>query len=69
MNRLAKDGFMGQLANFNLLICEYYLMRKSTTKPFSKAERAEYLLQLVDFDICGLINMRARYGKTFHHIN
>lgn len=65
MNYLAKDGFMGQLANISLLICEHCLTGKSIIKPFGKAKRVEYPFQIVHSNICGPMNVRARQGKIY----
>ena len=40
MNRLARDGLLGQLAKINLPTCEHCLAEKSTRKPFGKATHA-----------------------------
>ena len=49
----------------NLSTCEYCLTSKSTRKPFSKGTRADFSLQLVHFDICGPMNMRARHEAYY----
>lgn len=51
MNRLVRDGLLGQLANMNIPTCEHFLAGKSTRKPFGKTTRVEFPLQLVHFDI------------------
>ena len=41
MYRLARKGMLGPLTKIELPICENYLARKTTKKPFSKGIRAE----------------------------
>lgn len=65
MARLAREGFLGQLAKVNLPICEPCLAGKACRKPFGKAQRATQLLELVHSDICGPMNVRARHGASY----
>ena len=65
MNRLARDGLLGQIAKINLPTCEHCLTGKSIRKPFGKATQASIPLQLVYFVICGPINVKARHGVTY----
>lgn len=68
MNRLARDGLLGQLATINLPICIYCLAAKSTTKPFGKATKTEFPLQIVHIVhayICKPMNARASHRATY----
>ena len=47
--------------------CEHYLTSKSTKKPFGKGTKEDFLLQLVYFDICGLMNVKAKH-KAYYFI-
>ena len=40
-------------------------MGKATRLPFVKPKRATFPLQLIHFDICGLMNVRARHGAHY----
>ena len=71
MTRLAREGLMGNLAKVTLSTCEHCLVGKSKRKLFGKATRASFPLQLIHSDICGPMNVRARYGGfyfTFIHV-
>ena len=46
-------------------MCELYLASKVKRKPFSKASHASCPLELVYFDICGPMNVRAHYGASY----
>ena len=39
MNRLAREGLLGSLANIDLSICESCLVIKATRKPFDKSAK------------------------------
>ena len=65
MTRLAREGLMGNLAKVILSTCEHCLVGKSKRKPFGKATRASFPLQLIHFDICGPMNVRARHGGFY----
>ena len=65
MNKLARDGLLGQIAKINLPTYERCLPGKSTRKHFGKITQAFIPLQLVHFNICGLMNVRARHGATY----
>ena len=65
MERLARERFLGSLAKINLPICELCLAGKATRKPFRKGKRVDYPLQLMHYDICGPMNVRARYGASY----
>jgi len=67
MTRLAREGLISNLAKVTLSICEHCLMGKSIKKPFGKATRAFFSLQLVHSDICGPMNVRARH-ESFYFI-
>ena len=65
MNRLAKEGLLGNLNKVELSTCEHCLVGKTTRKPFGKGTRAEFPLQLIHSDICGPMNVRARHGAVY----
>lgn len=65
INRLAREGLLGQLANINLPTCEHCLAGKSTRKPFGKATRASFPLELIHSDICGPMSVKARHGASY----
>ena len=65
MNRLAKEGILGQLYKVELPIYEHCLAGKTTRKPFRQGTRAEYPLQLIHSDICGPMSTRARHGALY----
>ena len=44
---------------------EYCRAGKTITKPFAKDTRAKFSFQVINYDICGLINVRARYDDVF----
>ena len=45
--------------------CENCLVEKITRKPFGKAKRAKFPLQLIHSDICGPMNVRTRIGASY----
>uniref|UniRef100_A0A2N9GE70 CCHC-type domain-containing protein n=1 Tax=Fagus sylvatica TaxID=28930 RepID=A0A2N9GE70_FAGSY len=65
MARLAREGLIGNLAKVTLPTCEHCLVGKSKRKPFGKATRASFPLQLIHSDICGPMNVRARHGGSY----
>ena len=65
MNRLVKEGLLDSIEKVNLPICEHCLVGKTTRKPFGKATRAEFPLQLIHTDIYGPMNIRARHGAVY----
>ena len=65
MARLAREGLIGNLAKVTLPTCEHCLVGKSKRKPFGKATRASFSLQLIHSDICGPMNVRARHGDSY----
>lgn len=58
INRLVRDGFLGQHANVNILMCEHCLARNRTKKLISKTTKAKFLLQFVHFGTYGPLNVR-----------
>ena len=60
MSRLAKEGLLGKIDKVDLPNCEHCLKGKMTRKPFGIGTRADFSLQLIHFDICGPMNVRAR---------
>ena len=65
MARLAREGLLGSLSKVRLTVCEPCLAGKAKRKPFGKASRASYPLELVHSDICGPMNVRARHGASY----
>jgi transposase InsO family protein len=65
MARLAREGLIGNLAKVTLPTCEHCLIGKSKRKPFGKATRASFPLQLIHSDICGPMNVRPRHGGSY----
>ena len=65
MDRLAKEGLLGQVAKVNLPPCESCLVEKMARKPFGKVIRAENSLQLIHSNICGPMNVKARHGVVY----
>ena len=65
LKRLAKAGLWGSKDKIDLLICEQCLAGKATRLSFSKAKRAYFPLELIDSDICGPMNVRARHGAQY----
>ena len=65
MTRLARENLLGNLAEMSMSACEHCLNGKSIRKPFGKATRESFPLQLVHSDICGPMNVRARYGGFY----
>ena len=65
MTRLAKEGLLGSLSHVRLPRCEPCLAGKANKKPFGKASRALSSLELIPFDICGPLNIRARNGAIY----
>ena len=64
LKKLAKAGILGSLTKVKLPICEHCLVEKATRLPFGKSKRVTSKLQLIHSDICGPMNVRARYGVT-----
>ena len=48
-----------------MITCEYYLARKLTRKPFRIRTRAETTLQLINSDIYGSMNVKARHAALY----
>ena len=65
IDRLVKQGLLPNYDKVDMFICEHYLAGKATRKPFGKGTRANFPLQLVHFDICGPMNVRARHGASY----
>lgn len=65
MNRLARDGLLGQLAKVELPTCENCLAGKETRKPFGKVVHATSPMHLIHSDICGSMNVKARHGDLY----
>ena len=66
INRLVKEGILGDLVLQPMEVCESYLEGKMTKRPFpTKGNRTNALLELVYTDVCGPINIRARGGYEY----
>ena len=68
MNRLVRENLLGQFTKktkIDMLICECCLVDKTTRNPYEKGTRTEIPLQLICFDICGPMSIRARYGAFY----
>ena len=60
INRLVKEGILGDLVLQPMEVCESCLEGKITKRPFpTKGNRTNALLELVHTDVCGPINIRA----------
>jgi transposase InsO family protein len=44
---------------------EYWRAGKTITKPFAKDTRAKFSFQVINYDICGPINVRARHDDVY----
>ena len=56
---------MGPIEKIDFPVCKQCLARKAKRLPFGKAKRANLPLQLIHFDICGPMNIRARHGGQY----
>lgn len=65
MNRLVKEISFSKI---KMSICENYLARNIIHKSFENAKRVDSSLQLINFDVCGTMNMRARSNGLYHLI-
>ena len=65
MGRLSKQGHLDGLTRVKLPRCKPCLDGKATIKPFSKAMRASSPLELIHFDICGPMNVKARHEPIY----
>ena len=65
LKRLAKAGLLESIKKIYLPICEHCLVGKATRLPFGKAKRATLPLQLIHYDICGPMNVRAQHGAHY----
>ena len=65
MNRLAKEGLLGQIEKVDLPNFEHCLKGKMTRKSFETGTRADNPLQLIHSDVCGPMNVRARHGAYY----
>ena len=61
MNRLTKGNLLGQFTKIDMPTCEYCLAGRTTRKTFEKWIRVEIPLQLIHFDICDPMSVRARH--------
>ena len=65
IQRLIKDSPLSFLEVELIPQCESCLEGKITKKPFgSKGNRVEGLLELMQGDVCGYMNIKARCGYT-----
>ena len=65
MNRLTRENFLSQFTKIDMPTCEYYLVSKTTRKPFGKGTRTEIPLQLIHSNICGPMSVRARHDTLY----
>lgn len=65
MNRFAKEGYLGYFTKIEMPTYENCLVGKITRKAFGKTKRFEFQLQLIHFNICGPMNVKARSGATY----
>ena len=66
INRLVKEGILGDLVLQQMEDCESCLEEKMTKRPFlAKGNRTNALLELVHTDVYGPINIRARGGYEY----
>jgi len=65
MGRLAKEAFLDRFTRVKLPRCEPCLADKATIKPFSRAMRASSSLELIHYDICGPMNVKALHGIIY----
>ena len=65
LKRLAKAGLLGSIDKIDLSVCEQCLVGKVTRLPFGKVKRACFPSELIHSDICGLMNVRSRYGAQY----
>ena len=63
--RLSQEGLLGPLAKIYLPTCEDCLAGNSTRRPFGKDFRAIVPLELIHFDGCGPMNVRARHVCSY----
>ena len=61
INRLARENLLGQFTKINITTCKYCLAGKLTRKPIGIGTRAEKILQLIHFGICGPMSVKARH--------
>ena len=65
MNRLAKEGLLGEIEKVNLPNCEYCLKDKMSKKLFRIGTKVDFLLWLIYSDIYGLMNVRVRHRAYY----
>ena len=66
INKLVKEGILGDLVFQPMEVCESCLEGKMTKRPFpAKGNKTNTLLELVHTDVCGPINIRARGGYQY----
>ena len=65
MNRLARKNLLGQFTKIDIPTCEYCLADKTIRKQFGNGTRTETPLQLIYFDICDPMSIRARYEALY----
>ena len=62
---MCSSDLLSNLEKVKLSTCEHCLKGKLTRKPFGKATRAEFPLQLIHSDVCSPMNVRAMYGPYY----
>ena len=65
LKRLAKSGLLGSIDKIDLPVYEQCLVGKATRLSFGKVKRACFPLEILHFDICGPMNVRARHGAQY----
>jgi hypothetical protein len=65
MKSIAKKYLLGNVGKVNLFTYEYCVTGKTIIKPFEKGTRVKFSLQLINYDICGPMNMRERYREVY----
>lgn len=60
-----KVGLLWSLSKIDLSTFEHCLAGKMLQKPFGKATKSEFSLQLIHSDICSIMNVRARHRASY----
>ena len=61
LKRLTKACLLGSIDKIDIPVCEQYLVGKATRLPFGEAKKACFPLELIHYEICGPMNVRARH--------
>ena len=65
MNRQIRENLLNQFTKIDMSTCEYCLTNKTRRKPFEKGIKIGTPWQLIYFDICDPMTIRARYGALY----